>query len=210
VTGDSLAPVVLASASPRRRELLTALGVPFEVDAANVDESSDEPDAARLAEGLALRKARVVAERRPDAPVLAADTIVVLDGRVLGKPASDAEAIAMLEALRGRDHEVITGVAVRRGERVAADHARTAVRMRAYSDDEVTRYVERGEPFDKAGGYAIQDPDFRPGSVSGCECSVIGLPLWTTRRLLRAAAGLEVATPALERCGRCPLAETPR
>jgi len=202
--------VILASASPRRRELLAALDVPFEVDAADVDESSDELNASRLAEGLALRKARVVAERHPTAPVLAADTIVLLDGRVLGKPASPAEAVAMLDALRDRSHEVVTGVAVLRGDRSAADHVRTEVWMRAYSDAEVARYVERGEPFDKAGGYAIQDLEFRPGVVDGCECSVIGLPLWTTRRLLRAAGGLELTTPVLERCARCPLAEAPR
>ena len=202
--------VVLASASPRRRELLAALDVPFEVDAANVDESSDEREPARLAEGLALRKARAVAERRPDAAVLAADTVVVLDGHILGKPASSTEAVAMLEALRDRRHEVVTGVAVLRGERSAADHVRSEVRMRAYSDAEVARYVERGEPFDKAGGYAIQDAEFRPGLVDGCECSVIGLPLWTARRLLRIAASVELRAPALERCGRCPLAEAPR
>jgi len=210
VSDVSLQTIVLASASPRRRELLAALDVPFEVDAANVDESSDEQDVARLVEGLALRKARAVAERRPGASVLAADTIVVLDGRVLGKPASSAEATAMLAALRDRTHEVLTGIAVLRGARSAADHVRSEVRMRAYADDEVARYVERGEPFDKAGGYAIQDAEFRPGSVKGCECAVVGLPLWTTRRLLRAAAALSVAPPAIERCGRCPLAEPPR
>lgn len=202
-------PLVLASASPRRRELLAALEVAFVVDAADVDESASEADPARLVEDLALRKARAVAPRHPGQRVLGADTVVVLDGRVLGKPATPAAATAMLEALRGRSHLVVTGVAVLDGPLAAADFVRSEVHMRAYEDAEVTRYVERGEPFDKAGGYAIQDEDFRPARTEDCECSVIGLPLWTVRRLLRAAGGLPVAAPGLERCQRCPLAEAP-
>ena len=197
--------IVLASASPRRRELLPALGVTFEVIPANVDESDADDDAARLARTLAVRKARAVAAARPGDTVIGADTIVVLDGRQLGKPGGAVEARAMLEALRGRTHHVVTGVAVIDGRDEAAEAVTTAVAMRAYTDTEVARYIARGEPFDKAGGYAVQDAAFAPAAaVEGCRCSVIGLPLWTLRRLLREVAGVEAETPGLPDCLRCP------
>jgi len=197
--------LVLASGSPRRRELLAALGVPFEVDPADVDESSDEADPVRLAETLAFAKAHTVSRRRPDDLVIGSDTVVVLDGRLLGKPAGPAEARAMLDALRGRAHEVVTGVAlVGPGGVEGVAHSRTVVRMRDYEDVARDDFIARGEPFDKAGGYAIQDTAFRPAaSVEGCECGVMGLPLWTLRRLL-VDAGLEPAAPALDRCAGCP------
>ncbi len=197
--------LVLASASPRRRELLAALGVPFEIDPADVDETSAERDPARLAESLALLKARAVARRRPGDIVIGSDTVVALDGRLLGKPADAPEARAMLHALRDRAHEVVTGVAVVApgGIEVVA-HERTAVVMRAYSDAECEAFIARGEPFDKAGGYAIQDAAFRPvARIEGCECGVMGLPLWTLARLLR-GAGIGGGDPALDRCAGCP------
>lgn len=197
--------IVLASASPRRRELLPALGVSFEVIPSDVDESDADDHAARLARTLALRKARAVAAERAGDTVIGADTIVVLDGRQLGKPRDDGEARAMLEALRGRTHHVVTGVAVIAGGEEATEAVTTAVAMRAYTDTEVARYVERGEPFDKAGGYAVQDAEFAPAAaVEGCRCSVIGLPLWTLRRLLREVAGVEADTPGLPDCLGCP------
>jgi len=198
--------LVLASASPRRRELLAALGVSFEVDPAGVDESSAEAGPARLAETLALAKARAVAARRPADIVLGCDTVVALDGRLLGKPADAAEARAMLRALRGRAHEVVTGVAAvcaARGIEAVA-HQRTVVVMRAYTDAECEAFIARGEPFDKAGGYAIQDVEFHPVErIDGCACGVMGLPLWTLRRLL-ARAGVEASPPTLDRCAGCP------
>ena len=212
-------PLILASASPRRHDLLTALGVSVEVRPAAIDEAAPEQEPSRLAEGLALRKARAVAAN--GRAVLGADTIVVSYGpygsdgsdgsdgsvcRVLGKPADAAEARVMLASLRSRTHEVITAVAVVAGNRVAADCVRTQVRMRAYSDAEIESYVASGSPLDKAGAYAIQDEQFHPvETADGCICSVIGLPLWTTRRLLRAAAGIETAEPGYERCAACPL-----
>ena len=197
--------IVLASASPRRRELLPALGVAFEVIPADVDESDADDDAARLARTLALRKARAVAATRPGDTVIGADTIVVLDGRQLGKPRDDGEARAMLEALRGRTHHVVTGVAVIDGGEEAIEAVTTAVTMRAYTDAEVAHYIARGEPFDKAGGYAVQDAEFAPAAaVAGCRCSVIGLPLWVLRRLLREVAGVEADTPGLPDCLGCP------
>lgn len=211
--------LLLASASPRRRELLAALDATFEIVAADVDESTEERDPVRIAEGLALRKARVVAAARLSPPrqagevregdrlaILAADTIVVDGWEILGKPADFEAARATLERLRGREHVVITGVAVVAGERVGADFSRTTVHMRDYGDDEIAAYIARGEPFDKAGAYAIQDEGFHPvAATEGCVCSVVGLPLWTTRRLLRVVAGLELAEPRIERCATCPL-----
>ncbi|MDE2696126.1 MAG: Maf family protein [Chloroflexota bacterium] len=196
--------IVLASASPRRRELLPALGVTFEVIPADVDESDTDDDAARLARDLAVRKARAIAADRPADTVIGADTIVVLDGRQLGKPADAAEARAMLEALRGRTHHVVTGVAVVGDGGEATEAVTTAVTMRDYSDDEVTRYIARGEPFDKAGAYAVQDAEFAPAAaVEGCRCAVIGLPLWTLRRLLL-DAGVDAGLPELPDCLGCP------
>ena len=199
---------VLASASPRRRELLAALGLEFVVSPTDVDESSEEPDPRCRASQLALRKARAAAAAHPSAPVIAADTIVVLDGRVLGKPDGADEAAAMLGALRGRRHEVVSAVAVASEGRDAVEAATTAVTMRDYGDHEMARFIARGEPFDKAGGYAVQDAEFAPAaSVDGCLCAVIGLPLWTVRGLLARVAGIETAPPALERCAACPLRE---
>ncbi len=204
--------LVLASASPRRRELLTALGVPFAVRAADVpEELPPHVPVPSLAEGLALAKARAVARDEPRTVVLAADTIVVLDGRPLGKPADAEEARQMLRALRGRAHEVVTGVAVVSPEHAArVDHARTLVYMRCYTDSEIEVYIASGDPFDKAGAYAIQHPEFRPvARIEGCYCNVVGLPLWTVRRLLAAAApSLPVPRPdtVFPRCSACPLA----
>lgn len=187
--------LILASASPRRRELLPRLGLPFEVRPSEVPEALPpgvEP--ADLAEALARAKARhvaarVAAEGGPAAVVLAADTLVVLDGRPLGKPASREEARAMLRALRGRAHDVVTGVAVVESEgpreRTAAVTSRVV--MRAYGDADLEAYVATGEPDDKAGGYAVQGLGGRlVARVEGCYTNVVGLPLTTTARLLRA------------------------
>ena len=203
-------PLVLASESPRRRELLAALGVEFAARPPAIDESSAESDPDRRAVALALAKARTVAGGAPQALVLAADTIVVApDGSLLGKPPDAAAAYAMLDALRGRLHRVVTGVAAVRGGRARTECASTAVRMRSYSRAEVERYVSRGEPFDKAGGYAIQDRAFAPAAgVEGCLCSVIGLPLWSARRLLAAAGGVATDPPAREPCPACPLRDS--
>ena len=204
-------PIVLASESPRRRELLAALGVEFAALPPQIDESSAEADPACRALALALAKATTVAGRTPQALVLAADTIVVApDGSLLGKPPDAAAACAMLDALRGRVHRVVTGVAAIRGRRTRTECASTTVRMRSYSPAEVERYVARGEPFDKAGGYAIQDRAFAPAAaIEGCRCGVIGLPLWSARRLLAAAGGVVTDPPAIEPCPACPLRDGP-
>ncbi|MFN8635454.1 MAG: Maf family protein [Chloroflexota bacterium] len=212
-------PIILASASPRRRELLGVLGVSFLVDVADVDESPHAHEAPeQLVQRLAEAKALTVSRRRAasaagasDAPgvdrtgadaaargpipdvspsgddlhpghdelVLAADTTVVLDGAILNKPADEAEAVAMLRALRGRPHRVLTGLAFARADTVVwRALAETAVYMRAFTDEEIAAYVASGRPMDKAGAYGIQDREFRPVErIGGCYTNVVGLPL---------------------------------
>ena len=205
VTQNSL---ILASASPRRRELLACLSVSFEVVASDIDESfmaGVRPEAQ--ARRLAAAKASVVAAASPDAIVLAADTIVVHRRALLAKPEDADEARHMLRSLRGRVHRVITGVAITTpGKRRArVFHEVSRVHMRAYSNADIEDTIARGVPFDKAGGYGIQDPTLRPvEACKGCFCNVMGLPLWSTAKALR-ANGVEVSTDSLpERCLTCP------
>ena len=147
---------------------------------------------------VALVKARCVADLGEDEVALAADTLVVSpDGRVLGKPAGPEDARGMLLGLRGRAHAVITGVVLRTsGEREWGAAVTTRVHMRAYTEAEVERYVERGEPYDKAGGYAVQDAEFRPVErLEGCYLNVVGLPLCAAARGLE-TLGLAVQSGA--------------
>ncbi|MHB1130929.1 MAG: Maf family protein [Chloroflexota bacterium] len=204
--------LVLASASPRRREILGALGLPFVVRAADVDETptAGESPAATVCR-LAVAKARAVTLEPEERFVIAADTMVVLEGEVLGKPADPAEATTMLCRLRARPHEVISGVAVldHAGGRLAADALTTRVWMRDYADAEIAAYVASGEPFDKAGAYAIQDPVFRPvARLEGCYLNVVGLPLCLLLSLLwEAGASLDPPDPRQIRrlCPHCLL-----
>ncbi|MCK6530117.1 Maf family protein [Myxococcota bacterium] len=189
-------PLVLASASPRRRELLRAAGIEAAVVAAEVDESPRAGEApGDLALRLASEKARAVAARAdcPGRFVLAADTVVALGDRLLGKPADAAEAAATLGALSGREHEVLTGVCLLDRERPGEERAfvaRTRISFRALSAGDVARYVATGEPMDKAGAYGIQG---RGGAlvatVQGSYTNVVGLPLAETLAAL-AAAGI--------------------
>ncbi len=211
--------LILASASPRRRELLSRLGVPFEVLPPDIAEDAGQgrgrPE--RAARRLATAKARAAAALRPDAAVLAADTIVAHRGALLGKPRDAEEATEMLRRLRSRRHRVVTAVAVvapvetpRRGVSTAIDHVVTIVLMHAYGDEEIAASIARGDPFDKAGAYAIQDERLRPvASYDGCYCNVVGFPLWTTVRLL-GRAGLDIthvrSGDLLPQCAACPLA----
>lgn len=201
--------LVLASASPRRRELLGLLGLEFDVRPVDVEEvfrgSRPELEARRLAR----EKAEAARLLEPAVPILAADTVVVLDRAILGKPSDADEAREMLERLRGRTHDVITAVALLpRGERaVLGRHAVTRVTMRPYADEEITGSIARGDPFDKAGAYAIQDGVFRPvESYDGCHCNVVGLPLWPVIEMLRKSGA---ADPSVDRllpqCAACPL-----
>lgn len=173
--------VVLASQSPRRRELLSLVGIPHEVQPADIDETP-WPDEMPVphAERLAKAKAHVIAMREPDAVVIAADTIVVIDGDILGKPADAADARSMLRRLSGRTHEVYTAVAVAMGAHVASDVVRVHVRFRALDDETIARYVDTGEPMDKAGAYGIQGYGATiVEHIEGDYFAVMGLPLTT-------------------------------
>lgn len=195
--------LILASQSPRRRQLLAALGLAFSVDAADVDETPlPGEDPAALACRLCRAKAAAVAARHPAAIVLAADTVVVLDGTLLGKPADPAEAVAMLRALRGRTHQVYTAVSVAAEGEITAQLSLSNVTMRPYSDDEIAAYVATGDPLDKAGAYAIQHPLFSPVAAwEGCYAGIMGLPLALTRAML-AEAGVRVSRDVATACER--------
>jgi septum formation protein len=183
--------LVLASASPRRQELLARLGISFTVEPSHIPELHPPgPPAAALA-AVALDKARAVAGRWTTgrAVILGADTEVVLDGRYMGKPRDAADALRILSALSGRTHEVITGVALVEAPpgREVTTAVTTRVTMTAATQEEIAAYVATGEPFDKAGGYAVQGLGARlVARVDGCLTNVVGLPVETTRRLLEA------------------------
>ena len=180
--------LVLASASPRRRQLLSLAGWQFSVAAADVDESqhpNESPSDYVLR--LAETKARAT-KADEDQIVLAADTTVVDDREILGKPKDSAEATEMLRRLRGHTHQVYTGIALLRvGDGLLLkDLCVTAVPMRDYSDEEVSAYVATGDPLDKAGAYAIQHPQFQPvANLEGCYASVMGLPMCHVILLMR-------------------------
>lgn len=187
-------PLILASASPRRRDLLGALGVPFAVVVPGIDEKpwpGEKP--ASYALRNAAEKAREVWRRRGgDALVLAADTIVVQDDHILEKPDDAEHAVAMLRRLSGQAHQVITGVCLLRvngaGLREWGDAVRTGVRFRTLTEGEIAAYVATGEPMDKAGAYAIQGgaAAFVDG-YDGSYSNVVGLPMETVERLLKLA-----------------------
>lgn len=190
--------LILASASPRRRELLRTICPDFTVVPAEVDETLAGPDWPAAAADLALRKARAVAARVGTGVVLGADTVVVLDGEALGKPAGPAEARAMLGRLRGREHLVVTGIAAVDAAtgREASLAVLTRVRMAHYPDAVIEAYVASGAPLDKAGAYAIQDLEGAlVASIEGSYTNVVGLPVAETRRLL-ASFGVAVRAPA--------------
>jgi len=192
--------IVLASQSPRRRQFFQLLGLTFVADAADVDETPNGGDPAEIVRGLSRAKARTVAGRHPSALVVGADTIVVLDGVILGKPANGADARRMLRALRGRDHSVLSSVTViHPSGQEATELAETLVRMRGYTEAELRAYVRSGDPMDKAGAYAIQNAVFRPVSeIAGCYASVMGLPLCHLARAFhRVGAPLSAHVPNL-------------
>ncbi len=171
--------LILASHSPRRRELLALLGLPFRVLAAQTDESNHPAEATvEMVARLALAKARDIAAAHPSALVLGFDTSVALDTETLGKPADAEQARAMLRRMRGRPHIVYTGIALVENGRETVVTARTLVRMRDYTNEELAAYVACDNPMDKAGAYAIQSTSFHPvASWDGCYANVMGLPL---------------------------------
>jgi septum formation protein len=181
--------LLLASQSPRRRELLTLLELPFEATVAHVIEvprSNEPPD--ELVVRLSQAKARAVFTCS-DVVVIACDTVVALDGEILGKPRDASEATAMLRRLRGRSHAVYSAVTLLEPStgRTLTDVAETQVTMRAYTEVEIAAYVASGDPLDKAGAYAIQHAGFHPvAEIEGCYANVVGFPLCHLTRCLRA------------------------
>ena len=181
--------LILASGSPRRKELLSLFGVPFTVRAADIDETMD-PNKAPFNEVARVSRLKALAvPREKDDVVVAADTIVVCGGAVLGKPHSREEAIRMLTALSGRDHQVMTGCTVVRGEKAETFTEVTDLHFRPLGEAEIARYVDSGEPMDKAGAYGIQG-----GAALFCEkivgdyYNVMGLPVCRLGQVLRKVA----------------------
>lgn len=171
--------LILASASPRRREILTILGIPHRVLVSDADETlPSRITPAAAVETLAARKADAVAPLcAPGDTILAADTVVAIDGDILGKPRDEADAAAMLRRLSGRAHTVYTGVALRRGGRQMIAHEVTQVHFAPLTDDEIVAYIATGEPMDKAGAYAIQGRAARfIEGIEGDYFNVVGLP----------------------------------
>ena len=181
--------VILASQSPRRRELLGLTGLDFTVRVADIDESMD-PKAAPFDEVARVSRLKALAvSRDPGDVVIAADTIVVLEDRVLGKPGNEEEAVGMLECLSGRAHQVMTGLTVLRDGRSITHTEITDVQFRPLTQEEILSYVETGEPMDKAGAYGIQGfaAPFVEG-IRGDYYNVMGLPVCRLQQLLRQIA----------------------
>ena len=181
--------LILASGSPRRKELLSLFGVPFIVRAADIDETMDQNKAPVDEVARVSRLKALAVSQEKDDLIIAADTIVVCGGRVLGKPHSREEAISMLTALSGRDHQVMTGCTVARGEIVETFTEVTDLHFRPLRETEIIRYVDSGEPMDKAGAYGIQG-----GAALFCEkivgdyYNVMGLPVCRLGQVLRKIA----------------------
>lgn len=180
--------IVLASASPRRQQLLEQIGLSFRVVVTDVQENNQmrirpEELATLHARDKALAAAAIVSENDI---VIGADTIVVLEGRVFGKPVDQEEARSMLASLSGKVHEVISGVAIVKGQQIFTDFNVTEVRMRTLSAEEIKRYVDSGEPMDKAGAYGIQGLGaLLVEGINGCYNNVVGLPLTTLTKLMQ-------------------------
>ncbi len=189
--------LVLASGSPRRREMLSGLGLDFRVDPADVDESAaDGESPIAYVRRIASSKATTVAARHPSAVVLAADTTIDLDGEILAKPVDADEAVTMLSALSGRSHLAHTAVALAHGGLLEVFDVSTTVQMRPIGESEIAWYVGTGEPLDKAGAYAIQGRAAAfVSAVAGSVSNIVGLPLAETVSALR-AAGIRVCDTA--------------
>ena len=188
---------ILASASPRRREMLTDMGLDFSVITADTDESSTTSSPAALAEELAARKGRAVADKLSregslsgNDIIISADTIVVCDKEILGKPKDREDARRMIKKLSGRAHTVISGVALTFGEKTFSAHSSTTVCFDEICDEDIERYLDTKEPYDKAGAYGIQGRAAAwVNRIDGCYFGVVGLPLNTLDKLHRQVIG---------------------
>ena len=209
---------ILASLSPRRRELLQLCGYPFDIITVPVDENSvTDPDPIQNCVQTAQLKAKSLSDDlmvfpKPQSIIIAADTIVSVDGQMLGKPGGTAEALHMLMLLRGRSHQVHTGVSVidLESKREVHGHHTAKVTMRSYSDQEIIDYIDTGDPLDKAGAYAIQHPQFQPvAQLEGCFLGVMGLSICHLLQLLSQMNVPMIANMTLlnaaHQCYHCPL-----
>ena len=177
--------LILASQSPRRKELMGLFHVPFTVRAADIDETMDETASAYEEVARVSREKALAVSRGQDDVVIAADTIVVCQGKVLGKPHSPEEAVQMLSLLSGRDHQVMTGMTVLRGEKVISCTEVTDIHFRELSEKEISAYVATGEPMDKAGAYGIQGgAALFAEKMVGDYYNVMGLPVCKLRQVL--------------------------
>ena len=188
---------ILASKSPRRKEILEMLGLDFEIVTADTDESSTERDPHKLVELLSLRKGlavrdRLLAEGRDlsDTVIVSSDTVVAIDGEILGKPQDADDASRMLRMLSGRSHEVVSGVALIGEGRIGASHEVTEVEFDEWDDETIEKYISVARPYDKAGAYAIQGlASVWIKGIRGCYFNVVGLPVHRLDRLYRELFG---------------------
>ncbi|MBO5355798.1 MAG: septum formation protein Maf [Clostridia bacterium] len=189
--------IVLASKSPRRREILSMLGLKFDIVSADADESSDLTDPAHLVRELSLRKARATralleqkGEWSDDTLIIASDTVVAADGAILGKPRDEDDAARMLSLLSGRTHQVISGISLLYGTRECADFDVTSVHFCDMTPEEIEDYVSSGEPMDKAGAYAVQGlASVYIKGLEGDYFNVVGLPVHKLNTMLRELLG---------------------
>ena len=179
--------IILASKSPRRKEILSNLGLEFEVITADTDESSDITDPESLVQVLAVRKGRAVWEKHPenDTLIISCDTVVSLDGKILGKPEDPENAIEMLHSLSGKKHTVISGLALFLNGKTISAADSTDVYFAEMPDDFIRSYVASGDPMDKAGAYAVQGKtSLYIDKLDGCYFNVVGLPVRLLTKLL--------------------------
>lgn len=178
--------IILASQSPRRRELMEKLNIPFTVRVADIDETMDPGvSVAEAAAQLSRRKAEAIPREDSDI-VIAADTVVVCDGTVLGKPTDEADAFRMLSSLSGRQHQVMTGLTVLRGEKAVSHTEVTDIFFRKLTDDEILAYIATGDPMDKAGAYGIQNgAALFVEKINGDYFNVVGLPVCRLSLILK-------------------------
>lgn len=189
--------IILASGSPRRREILSDLGAELKIITADVDESSDERDPERLAEALAIKKGQAVYEKllrdgSSDAtlPIISADTVVFCEGEIMGKPCDRADAERMLEKLSGKAHTVTTGICVISNGIPFSSYLTTRVFVDPLTDEEINAYIDTRDPFDKAGAYGIQGVFSKHISkIDGCYFNVVGLPINALSKLFIKATG---------------------
>ncbi len=179
--------IILASQSPRRKQLLEMAEITFTIQAADIDETPPEGlPATEVPEYLAKEKAKVIAAQQPDATIIAADTVVILNGEILGKPVDEADAVNILKQLSGNVHRVVSGVCIQRGDQQDSFSVTTEVHFRPITEEQIVHYITNYQPYDKAGAYAIQEWIGIVGieKIVGDYYNVMGLPIGDVVRRL--------------------------